>query len=629
MISTRLKWLAVTSAFVLAACGGGGSGGGSGAPNLINGKVVDGYIGGATVCFDRNSNNQCDAGEPTATTDAGGNYTLTLLASDSTAGKHVIAMVGVGATDPDAANGTVTTPYAMFAPAASASAVTPLTTMVSSLMIGNPGLSASQAEQQVVVSNNLGGLAPNGVLGVDVARSADLHPVAQAVATIVAQTTATLNQSTAFSSAVAGNATAVNTASTLQAIARASSVLSTMQGTTGALAPAYVSGSAVNLQRIATATTNTITANINNIASAAATGNTSSGMVNASSVLQNGLMLLTMDSGYYYNSSNAVTSTGTYLPRAEFIQYDLVARTGSEAQKYLLNNGWVPRVNNAYINYYLLPNGTWAQAPTPNQPTLTASANCIIAANAIGGAARQQLCLSEKDMSGKALGTVFNCQDQGGNAINSCSTSATFPTGSKIYDVQLTALDEIINIGLSNTQVLGGSAWSGYGTTGTTDLNGFITYSQSNLQYVVWNCAVAFKISAWDPSTGRGSIGWYSNANTNPDTGCSQRQISAQPVETSDFTVRSYPANGVNAVRFMTYSTPAIYRIADSSNQVYGVFAEWVNPSTQQKQIYQGDYKPVGLTQLLPSSFNLPLFSNTSAFNFLLTQRGVTPYPYP
>ncbi|MFM6991971.1 MAG: hypothetical protein ACKOWD_11925 [Rhodoferax sp.] len=626
MASTQLKWLALSAALVVVACGGGAN---TDPSKTINGKVVDGYVGGATVCFDRNANNQCDSGEPTASTDTSGNYTLTLLASDSTAGKHVIAMVGVGATDPDAANGTVTTPYAMFAPAASATAVTPLTTMVSSLMIGNPGLSASQAEQQVVVSNNLGGLAPNGVLGVDVARSAELHPVAQAVATIVAQTTATLNQSATFSSAVAGNAVAVNTAATLQAIARAPGVLLTMQGSTGALAPAYTSGSSVNLQQVANATTTTITANINNIASAAATGSTSSGMVNASTVLQNGLMLLTMDSGYYYNSSNAVTSTGTYLPRAEFIQYDLVAQTGNQAQKYLLNNGWVPRVNNAYINYYLLPNGTWAQAPTPNQPTLTASANCIIAANATAGAARQQLCLSEKDLSGKALGTVFNCLDQGGGAIGSCSTSATFPSGSKIYDVQLTALDEIINIGLTNPSVFGSMSWSGYGTTGSADLMGFIAYSQSNLQYVVTNCAVAFKISTWNPSTGTGTIAWYSNANTNPSTGCSQRQISAQPVETSDFTIRSYPASGVNAVRFMTYNAPAIYRIADSSNQVYGVFAEWVNPSTQQKQIYQGDYKPVGLTQLLPSTFNLPLFSNPTTFNFLLTQRGVAPYSYP
>ena len=42
----------------------------------LNGKAVDGYLSGATVCFDTNDNATCDTGEPTSTTDANGSFTL-------------------------------------------------------------------------------------------------------------------------------------------------------------------------------------------------------------------------------------------------------------------------------------------------------------------------------------------------------------------------------------------------------------------------------------------------------------------------------------------------------------------------------------------------------------------------
>lgn len=57
----------------LAACGGGGGGGSNAVSGAaLSGKVIDGPIAGATVCLDVNSNNACDTGEPTATTDATG-----------------------------------------------------------------------------------------------------------------------------------------------------------------------------------------------------------------------------------------------------------------------------------------------------------------------------------------------------------------------------------------------------------------------------------------------------------------------------------------------------------------------------------------------------------------------------
>ena len=59
---------------VLTACGGGGGGGGGGSSgsSTLSGTVIDGYIEGAKVCLDVNSNGACDAGEPTTITDSAG-----------------------------------------------------------------------------------------------------------------------------------------------------------------------------------------------------------------------------------------------------------------------------------------------------------------------------------------------------------------------------------------------------------------------------------------------------------------------------------------------------------------------------------------------------------------------------
>ena len=82
---------AVTSALLLAACGGsdsnragGGTDNGGGTPggntggNTIqkSGKAADGYLNGATVCLDVNNDKKCGADEPTATTGAGGAFTI-------------------------------------------------------------------------------------------------------------------------------------------------------------------------------------------------------------------------------------------------------------------------------------------------------------------------------------------------------------------------------------------------------------------------------------------------------------------------------------------------------------------------------------------------------------------------
>ncbi len=151
--------LSITAA-LLVACGGGGggggssSGGGSGSPtvNAISGAVIDGYIEGATVCLDINANGACDAGEPSATTDSNGQYTLD-AGSANTTGLNLIAEVPDTAKDSDDGGLTLAaagkSAYTMATFADQPAAITPLTT----LMVGKvatEGLTVAAAKASVL-----------------------------------------------------------------------------------------------------------------------------------------------------------------------------------------------------------------------------------------------------------------------------------------------------------------------------------------------------------------------------------------------------------------------------------------------------------------------------------------------
>ena len=131
--------LSLVTAALLVACGGGGT---TSAPTTLSGKVIDGYISGASVCLDTNGNKSCDAGEPQATTGADGSYSLVAPAGIDLNNTHLIANVPVGAVD--SVTGPVTSAYKMLAPASMPSAVTPLTTAISAQMMAN-NLSVARA----------------------------------------------------------------------------------------------------------------------------------------------------------------------------------------------------------------------------------------------------------------------------------------------------------------------------------------------------------------------------------------------------------------------------------------------------------------------------------------------------
>ncbi|HGL5380501.1 TPA: hypothetical protein ACKFJT_000801 [Burkholderia cenocepacia] len=145
--------LGVSIAAALAACGGGGdsgqpSAGGGTTPATptptITGKAIDGYLAGATVCLDLNNNGVCDAGEPSAITDATGQFSIS-YSGDAT-GKTLLVQVTPTTKDlsrPAGFQFPASFTLSQIVQSAPSQVVSPLTTLVSTQM--QTGLSRSQA----------------------------------------------------------------------------------------------------------------------------------------------------------------------------------------------------------------------------------------------------------------------------------------------------------------------------------------------------------------------------------------------------------------------------------------------------------------------------------------------------
>ena len=153
--TTSLFVFSSIAAVVLTACGGGGgssASAGGASSGALSGTVVDGYITGATVCLDVNANGACDNGEPTATTDSSGRYTLA-IGTLTTAGLNVIAEIPDTAKDSDDGGLTLIaagkSAYTMTAAVADSSVVTPITTLIVG-KVKTDGLSSTVAKARVL-----------------------------------------------------------------------------------------------------------------------------------------------------------------------------------------------------------------------------------------------------------------------------------------------------------------------------------------------------------------------------------------------------------------------------------------------------------------------------------------------
>lgn len=139
----------VSTATLLAACGGSGGDADTPSSYTITGKAVDGALQGATACYDLNDNQACDVGEPTsAATAADGSFSITGIAP-AEIGNHLV-LVDVPASAIDADTGAaVGSSFQMAAPATDATGdhnvfVSPLSTLVL-LQMGTAGQTRNDA----------------------------------------------------------------------------------------------------------------------------------------------------------------------------------------------------------------------------------------------------------------------------------------------------------------------------------------------------------------------------------------------------------------------------------------------------------------------------------------------------
>lgn len=166
----------IVTALALGACGGGGRQSAAATSTLVSGKVIDGYISGATVFWDCNANQKLDSGEISVKSTAGGNYEIS---KPNSAACTLTALVEPGAVDEDAPTLPIITSYTMVAVAGQTDLITPYTTLVAGRMRSDTGLSVQQAESTVArdlgfdvaqkilidyIAPGLGGVANNPAL---------------------------------------------------------------------------------------------------------------------------------------------------------------------------------------------------------------------------------------------------------------------------------------------------------------------------------------------------------------------------------------------------------------------------------------------------------------------------------
>lgn len=157
----RQTILSLAIAVLLTGCGGGGGGSSDGTPSVIASVTPsDGYLRGATVCFDTNKNNACDSGEPSTTSSTGTApnapvYSLDLsgLTADQRSSGRILVTGGTDDSTSAAFTGVLTTKFDASASASvNASPITTLlTAMVENDSTGNTTFTTAKTQLKTVL----------------------------------------------------------------------------------------------------------------------------------------------------------------------------------------------------------------------------------------------------------------------------------------------------------------------------------------------------------------------------------------------------------------------------------------------------------------------------------------------
>lgn len=146
----------ISAAMLATGCGGSssssgsGNGADSGSDVTISGRAADGYLVQANVCADLNGNAQCDAGEPNATTGAGGVFELTM--KESELGSSLVVEAIANLTVDEDTNQPVPDNFTLRSPIVEEQDqqfVSPVTTMVTTAMTDDTAKALELAKKAV------------------------------------------------------------------------------------------------------------------------------------------------------------------------------------------------------------------------------------------------------------------------------------------------------------------------------------------------------------------------------------------------------------------------------------------------------------------------------------------------
>jgi hypothetical protein len=168
---------------------GVGTGGTGTLARLITGTVADGYLANATVFLDKNGNYQLDAGEPSATTDENGAFTLKVDPGD--VGKYpIVALAIKGVTIDKETNQTIAGSYLLSMPKDSVSDtvgnnfISPVTSLVRELM--ETGIYTSEQQASALLITKMGLPAGTDAMADYLAaNNTAMHTAARNIATLM------------------------------------------------------------------------------------------------------------------------------------------------------------------------------------------------------------------------------------------------------------------------------------------------------------------------------------------------------------------------------------------------------------------------------------------------------------
>jgi len=591
----RFKILApLLAAAAVAACGGGSGGGAS---NTLTGKVIDGYIKGAKICLDVNSNGQCDSDEPTATTGAGGAYSLSY--TGDLAGMHVIAEVPSTAFDEDDNGKTLAEAgkeaFSLFAPAESATAVTPLTTLVSVEMISNPGTSSADAEAAIKATNNI----TNDLMGHDYVSKKDTnaHDLAKKIVEAVVSAKKELDASADFKSA---SGTKPELASMKAAVSQVQSgVISKMIAADGKVDTSFDAKNAAKTM---------ITGNLQNIIAQTRSGDGT--VVSMADILKEGLII-----GQGEETSNVLDDQNNPRYQKDGLKVNY-KKINNDLNSFVIDKEYVyttPFADDGYqiaagtkgwykyydysVDHYLV-NGKWE---VMNEKIHSVEGNCAVVSGTANNDNLSKFCGTRKALAGKKVIDFIKdvCLDDDEQAIPGCNVNQAFPEGTFGYDMQVTRLSDQYRIWVNR---------NGLGFNGPLQtMDDLISYLRGTHTCIGW-CSADIQIRSYNPSTKTGRMKWREHG-------------------PGDFTEETgFSVIEVNGIKILKYENSKLFRDLENNDDLYGIFAEFKN-SDGSMRIERGDFYPKNIRQSVLFNGKTKI-GNAKVLDTYTRMRGMPAFPY-